>query len=1373
MIQDDLPVTDEGDAKRSHLDFWVVGIGASAGGIPALTSFFEHLPDHSGMAFVVILHLAADHESHLDEILQRSTSMPVKRVVETMAIKPEHVYVISPALQLEMIGGHLRVKELRHVRGRPTAIDDFFRTLAEAHRERAVSVILSGSGADGAVGIARVKEFGGVTFVQSPDDAEQDGMPRAAIATRAIDFVMSVDEMPRRIAILAAQAKKIRLPHDPGIEAPAKAIEDDEEIRRADEALRDIMSLLRARTRHDFQHYKRGTILRRLERRLQVHGLVDLPSYRDYLRDHSEETNALLQDLLISVTNFFRDASAFDALAAQALPSLLAKRGPDDPIRIWIAGCATGEEAYSVAMLVFEQIDHLPTVPEVQIFATDIDERAIAVGRAGIYPAAIAADVTPERLRRFFTREHQQYRIVKSVRESVLFAVHNVLRDPPFSRLDLICCRNLLIYLDRGVQADVLETFRFALGGGLLFLGSSESTDAAPAAFAAVDKKHRIYRANPDGRPRFATLDASESGDIGLQRTATQVQRQRRFSYAQRHQEANDRHAAPSILIDQDQNILHVSDNATRFLTHSAGVPSNQLLANVDPVLGLELRTALFKVSETGRSVEARPVRFEHDGVQTLVNVTILPVDGDDPDRRDLLVRFVEVADTLRSAEPRSEEGDNAITQQLEGEVKRLKGYLQDTIEDSETSTEELKASNEELQAINEELRSTTEELETSKEELQSMNEELTTVNFELKVKFDETAKINDDLRNLIASTDIATIFVDNALRIKRFTPRAVDMFSLIPSDVGRPLLDINHRLDYDALANDVALAFDTLKTTERRVTSSDGRHYLARVLPYRTNDDKIEGAVITFVNVTALHYAEERARSGEESLRLVAETTKDFAILTTDESGVISTWNAGAERVFGYSELEAIGESIALIFTQEDRAAGVPMKELHAARSAGRAEDERWHLRKDGTRIYCSGVLTPFASDSLSGFAKIARDVTEAKEEQAGRDALLAREQVARARSEAAAAMKDELLAVMSHELKHPLNLILVNAELLTRLPAAVGEPSITRAAETIRKAVIGQGKIIDDLLDLSRARTGKLTLEITEVNLAAVVETIVTSLAQDAKARDITLSFTTDASARPVRADGVRVEQIVWNVLSNALKFTPDGGRIEVTLDTDGDDARLTVSDTGKGIEASFMPRIFDMFTQETHGPSREQGGLGIGLALAWELVTAQAGRIEALSDGPGHGATFRVWLPLFRDTRLVRRSAKPRVRDLDGLRVLVVDDSRESVEPFVKLLKLEGADASGSVRARDALALLESETFDVVVSDLAMPDMDGFTLVREIRARPSIAGVIAIAVSGYGRDKDRADAIEAGYDAHLGKPTSVEDLQKAVRSVRRRRG
>ena len=1351
------------DIIPSKIVFPVVGIGASAGGLQALIRFFESMPAKNGMAYVIVLHLSPKHDSAAADVLQRATRMPVTQVVGPTLIEVENVYVIAPNQQLAMVDGYLSVSELDRPRGSHIAIDVFFRTLAEVHRERAVAVVLSGTGSDGAVGLTRIKEQGGMTVVQAPADAEYDGMPQAAIRTGIVDFVLPLVDIPQKLIELWENARAIELPQTGDGEAPIAHLTDERQAATAETALQQIISGLLTHTGHDFRHYKRATVLRRIERRMQVRAVQTLPDYSRVLDADAREYEALLSDMLISVTNFFRDREAFEAVERDIIPELFKNKEATDEVRVWSAACATGEEAYSLAMLLADHAGQMTAPPPFQVFASDIDEGAIAKARTGRYPAAIMTDVAPVRLREYFANEGEYYRIRKSLRDRILFAEHNVLRDPPFSRLDLVSCRNLLIYLNRDVQAKLLEIFHFALRpGGYLFLGGSESAELVAEFFIPIDKKNRTFRARPISRA------TSYHGHLpGASRRAAEqnVQKapQRQFSYAEVHQRALLEVSPPSVVLDRDGNIVHMSASATQFLRMLGGEPSRNVLALVLPELRLELRSALYQSQQGNSTTATRPVTLQTEAGELVMVMKVMPYRDDDSAADFTLVQFSTTPAAAAEVPGESTEaGSDAILNQLESELQRKKEQLQETIEHAEVSTEELRASNEELQAINEELRSATEELETSKEELQSVNEELITVNYELKVKVEETGKANDDLNNLIAATDIATVFVDSSLRIKRFTPRATDIFRIIASDIGRPLLDLTNRLDYAELADDVTVSFDTLRLVEREVRSNDGHYYIVRVLPYRTTDDRIEGAVMTFFDISARRLAEEKLRARETRMRLVAESTRDYAIITTDAEGRVISWNKGAELVFGYTEEEMLNHDLERLFTPADRNHGVRQDEMRRARDDGRAEDERWHLRKDGTRVYCSGVTTPLGPAATYGYAKIARDQTERELSNSERDEALTSEQINRSHAESAAALKDEFLAIMSHELRHPLNMIHVSAELLARLPEVVHSTAASRAAAQVRAAVMSQAKIIDDLLDMSRVRTGKLALAFAAVDIGAMVATIADAVRTEQSACGLTISVSVHNDAVVVSADSVRMEQVFMNLLSNAIKFTLRGGRIDIDVARDATEARITFSDTGQGIAPDFLPHVFDMFGQSGSVTTRSKGGLGIGLALVHEIVQLHHGRIDVASDGIGKGARFTVWLPLLDDAAPASAGNDSRATSgITGARILVVDDAADMVEVFKTLLEMEGAQVMTATSAHAGLAVLEQHDIDVVISDISMPDMDGYTFLETARQIPRCADLAAIALTGLAREADIERARRAGFASHLTKPISVDRL------------
>jgi two-component system CheB/CheR fusion protein len=857
---------DQGLSSASSISFPIVGIGASAGGLQALREFFTHMPPDNGMAFVVIMHLSPNHESQAAEVLQTTTGMSVKQVTQPVKVEPNHVYVIPPSKNLQLNDRQIIPTELEPLyAGKQVAIDLFFRTLADTHKENAIGIVLSGMGSDGTNGLKRIKEQNGFSFAQDPHEAEHSSMPMHAISNQLVDFVLPVGLMPAKLIELSKNATRIKLPPETAPPTVLSQADQDEA------ALREILSLLRTHTGHDFTHYRRVTVLRRISRRLQVHQLQHLAGYRDFLQEHSTEAKALLKDLLISVTNFFRDDRAFVEFEQAAVPAIFAGKGPDDQVRVWVAGCATGEEAYSVAMLLLEYAGQLPTPPAIQIFATDIDEEAIRIARDGFYTETIQADVAPERLNRFFNKESGGYRIKKKLRDCVLFAVHNLLKDPPFLRLDAITCRNLLIYLNRDAQRHLFELFHFVLvPHGWLLLGNSESLDTKTDLFSTVEKKYRIYQAKNGKRDRVLTQNF-HFAITQPQNAVTQtkgMKEQLRVPLAAFHRRVLEQSSLASVIVDTSYEIVHLSDHAGRFLRFASGEPSHNLLKLIYPDLRIELHRVLLQAGQQGKSVESARVKMERAEGVRYVRISARPVndEGELPHNY-ILVLFDEVEEITAEHSSPSQNTTGPLVGLLEEELQRARESQRATIEQYETQTEELKASNEELQAINEELRSATEELETGKEELQSVNEEIQTVNAELKQKIDELAVSNSDLQNLIISTDLATVFINRDLSIKFYTPRAREIFNLITFDVGRSLSDITHTLDYDGMLADVKRVLEDSSKTEREVRSRDGRWYVAQLIPYRIHADRTDGVILTFIDFTERKVAQDEALSAKAEL--------------------------------------------------------------------------------------------------------------------------------------------------------------------------------------------------------------------------------------------------------------------------------------------------------------------------------------------------------------------------------------------------------------------------------------------------------------------------------------------------------------------------
>ena len=821
----------------------VVGMGASAGGVKALQAFFEALPDAPGAAFVVVLHLDPDRPSEMASILGLRTKMPVVQVDAPQRMEINHVYVIPPNRRLQISDHEIGAAEFVEPRGQRAPIDLFFRSLAEQHGD-GFAVILTGAGYDGAIGIKAVKESGGLILVQDPAEAEHDSMPRSAIATGIVDFVLPIEELARRLVELIRDKETF------AANEPRNFNED---------VLRRILAHVRVRTGHDFAKYKRATVVRRIVRRMQVMRCDDPAEYYNLLRDHPDEATALLGDLLISVTTFFRDAEVFETLKADVLPQLFQLRHLNEPIRVWVPGCATGEEAYTISMLLLEEASRHDLRPPIQVFGSDLDARSLAVAREGRYPAAIEADISEERLRRFFIREGDQYRVRQELRDTLLFASHSVLKDPPFSRINLISCRNLLIYLDRELQQQVCSTFHYALNpGGFLLVGSSETADSPPGLFRTVDRKARIYQSTVQSgdKPRLLPRLLGSMGALQDHAASARasVAPSAMLTEAASHRKAIEKVAPPSVLVDSAHRVTHLSENAGRYLQPSGGPLSGDIVDLVRPELRFELRSALHRVFENPKPSLSLPILTKFNGSSHRVLLHVKPVmDNEGEPPHEALVIFIEgeAVDPANIQDLDKTGGVDEVVRRLTEELQLTQGRLRSTREESEAANEELRAANEELQSINEEYRSTSEELETSKEELQSINEELQTVNTELKLKLEAVSRGHSDLQNLMAATDFGTLFLDAGLRIKRFTQQVTELISITPNDEGRPVTDFAHRLEYDDLVKDAQTVLSHLAPITREVRSRTGRWFDVRLRPYRTVDDKIDGVVITFVDIT------------------------------------------------------------------------------------------------------------------------------------------------------------------------------------------------------------------------------------------------------------------------------------------------------------------------------------------------------------------------------------------------------------------------------------------------------------------------------------------------------------------------------------------
>ncbi|MBI5687457.1 MAG: PAS domain-containing protein [Verrucomicrobia bacterium] len=886
--------------KRPKDGFPIVGIGASAGGLEAFELFFRRVPPKSGMAFVLVPHLDPAHASMLTEILQRSTAMPVVEAQDQMTVEPDHVFIIPPNRDMALFHGALHLSVPEASRGQRMPIDFFLRSLAEDVGEKAIGVILSGTGTDGTLGLRAIHGAGGVCFVQEPSTAKYDGMPASAIQTGLATFVLPPDKMPEQLEAYVGSLFGKKVKPVPAAD-PATA-----------GAMSKVLRLLRSKTGHDFSAYKQSTIGRRIERRMTIHGIQTPDIYIRFLQEHPHEIRLLFKELLINVTSFFRDPDAFASLKTDVLPVLFKGRPENYVFRVWVPGCATGEEAYSIAMLFREQMDEIKQEFKVQIYGTDLDEDAISIARAGHYPPNIAQDVTPERLRRFFIHEDSGYRVKKDIREMVVFAVQNAIKDPPFTRLDLLSCRNLLIYLEPELQHRLITAFHYALKpGGALFLSPSESIGSHPDLFSPLSKKWKLYQARASiVSTRMLMAEAPAVGVPAGKRPDEPGRKPRETNFAELTRRVLlQSYAPPSVVTDDKGNILFVHGDTGKYLRPAPGQASLNVIEMAREGLALELRTALHAAATQKKRVLCRTLPVKTNGGVHNVNLTVTPLTDPETAQGMLLVSFQDVEPPPRGKAARAKgpatPAQTRRVEELEKELLYTKETLQANIEEMQASNEEIKSTNEELQSTNEELQSTNEELETSKEELQSVNEELVTVNTELQAKIEQLAGMQNDMKNLLDNTNIGTIFLNRDLAIKRFTREAATIFRLLPADAGRPLADIKSNLEGEDLVADARAVLDSLVPREREIAA--GRTwYLARIMPYRTLENAIDGVVLTFTDITHLRAASTARDFAENIVNTVREP-----LMVLDAAFKVVSASHSFYETFRASERDTVGHSL------------------------------------------------------------------------------------------------------------------------------------------------------------------------------------------------------------------------------------------------------------------------------------------------------------------------------------------------------------------------------------------------------------------------------------------------------------------------------
>jgi two-component system CheB/CheR fusion protein len=1253
-----------------------------------------------------------------------------------MPVEADHVYLIPAKKEMIVSGGRLLLTERDQKQELTLPIDVFFRSLAQDAGPRAVAIVLSGGGSDGSRGIREVHDAGGMVIVQDAATAQFDGMPRAALETGVADHALPPEAMP---AALVAHAG--RLPAVPAV--PARAPDDAT-------GLEAVYRMLQEEFGIDFTHYKPSTVTRRIERRLSLARSQNIDEYVAKVRNERDELDALYHDLLIGVTRFFRDPEAFALLEQQVLPELFAATPRDTPLRLWVAGCATGEEAYSLAIVVHELMARLGE-RAVKIFATDVHRGSLERAAAAAYEEEAVANVSHERLARYFTRVGGAYQVVPELRQNVVFARHDVIRDAPFTRIDLITCRNLLIYLQPSAQQRALSFFHFSLRqGGALLLGPSEGLGTLAHGFEMLDKRWQLYRKHGEVRTPLGGPGRRVPGAEARTAPLALAQPIPRHSLAQllgTYDALLDEAMPPSLLVGENGELVHAFGGASRFLRLRDGRTGLQVLDLVDDELKMVLMGGLKRALLDPAAVVFKGVRIQdHDDRPFKVTVRRVRARTEAPVH--LLVTLEALQTESRSPEAQTEIDLDQVSRQqlaaLESELSHTKESLQAAIEQLEASNEELQASNEELQASNEELQSTN-------EELQSVNEELYTVNAEYQRKITELTELTNDMDNLLASTEVGTIFLDGQLRIRRFTPQVAATFDLVPHDVGRPIEAFAHKMEHPELVEDLRRVLATGQVVERDLLDVHGQSYFLRILPYRAKG-VVAGVVLTLIDVSGLKAAEDALFHERYLLNSLLRTFPD-AIYFKDATGRFLRLNqAMAGRLGVASPSDAVNRtafdlpnrSMALALQREDeavlRTGKAQLDRLERAPGAS-AEEERWDVVTRLPLLDREGHIV--------GIIVIFRDVTEQKR--------------AEAKIHEAVRLRDQFLAMLSHELRNPLGAI-VTATAMLKQNGANGHDRGTeqRALGIVERQSMQMARLLDDLLEASRVTQNKIELRRRVVDLRQVAAEAVDAVRETMNERG--LSFRTDLPAQPVFVDGdpARLQQIQVNLLSNAAKYTPRGGHVVFTVGRDGSDAVLRVRDDGAGLPPHLAESIFDLFVQATRTIDRAAGGLGVGLTLVRSLVEMHGGTVTAESPGEGQGSEFVVRLPQVGAPEPERaEEARPGGSGAGARRVMVVEDNADSREALCALLESAGYDCRSAGSGPAALSLAAAFAPEIAILDLGLPGLDGFELARRLRADPRHADVRLVALTGYGQAADRAASLEAGFDEHVVKPIHADRL------------
>jgi two-component system CheB/CheR fusion protein len=1189
----------------------VVGVGASAGGIEAFIDLLSHLQENTGFAFVFVEHLSSHYKSALTQILSRKTKLTVLEAKNGMPLEADHVYVISPDTYLGISTGKIVVKPRpKNENGKFLPIDYLFNSIAKDQEGKAIGVLLSGTGFDGTEGIKNIKSEGGITFAQNERSSKYFDMPSAAIQSASIDFILSPSDIAEKLREFGKNPYLVKYKH---VELP----END---------YSKIFVLLNHETGADFSYYKKSTISRRIIRRMILQRMDSHLEYLKFLEKNPTEVKALYKDLLISVTSFFRESEAFMFLRKKIFQIIIKKRAPKESIRIWVPACSTGEEVYSVAICIQEALDNIKQKIPVQIFGTDLSEANIKFARAGIYPENIAAQISSARLRNFFVKGEDHYKVSKVIREMCIFSNHNLIKDPPLSNMNFVSCRNVLIYMDPPLQKKIIAMLHYALKpNGYLMLGSSESANVYSNLFTLCDKRYKVYVRNTVSVriPFDFSTSLSLLSQKPKERTSMKDTEHADFDMEREVERALlDRYSPSAVLINSHFDIIQVHGAINSYIQLPQGKVTHNIFNMVREGLMLDLKSAIDKASRKVFAVrkEGVKVRTEH-GIRE-VNFEVVPIH--DPFRKNLnfLITFEETKESLPHSKLKPVSNDKGVgkfgsDKRLKQELVTTKKYLQALIEEKEANNEELKAANEEVQSSNEELQSMNEELETAKEELQSTNEELLTLNTELQHRNVELTQINSDLSNVMESINIPILLVDRSICIRRFTPMIRRVMNIIASDVGRSVNEIKLKIkiaNLDLLTLDV---IEHISTKELEVQDDENRWYVMSIRPYKTLENKIDGAVITFIDITE----RKQAESNNLYLASIVESTEDAIIGKTVE-GIITSWNRGAEKLYGYQEKEVVGRNISLLAAADKKSEiSDILRKIKQGESIVRFETER--MTKDGRKVNVLLSISPIRNKDgqTVGVSTVAHDITERKKNEVALEGYM--EDLKQSNKEL-----EQFAYIASHDLKEPLSVVSNYASLL--LKKYKDKPLDDKGKEFIDYIMQGLAHmhtLIDGLLEYSRIGRSKKSLE--EVDTNESLKQAIKNLQMSIENKNAVITVSDDLPV--VEGNKIQITQLFQNLISNALKFSGDKPpKISISVRRSDYEWVFMVKDNGIGISQDHFNKIFEIFNR-LHNYT-QYPGIGLGLALCKRIIEQHDGKIWVNSQS-GKGSTFYFTIPVKR--------------------------------------------------------------------------------------------------------------------------------------------